>query len=285
MAAEIPAVKLPGGIEIPALGLGTWQLKGRQCTETVQLALQLGYRHIDTAEIYANQREIGAAIKDFNREELFIVSKVWSTNLRYNDVLQACEKTLQELGTDYLDLYLIHWPNKKVPVQETLRAMQQLKQDGKIRAIGVSNFTILDLHEAEQTGAVIATNQIEMHPLLQQKNLGHYCSIKKIPITAYSPIARGAVLKNETILKVAAVHGKTAAQVSLKWLLQKGTIVIPKASGREHLQENLDIFDWQLSKEEIEEIDSIKKEKRAVNPLLPKIAARLPKWVIKIARR
>jgi len=270
---------------MPALGLGTWQLKGGQCTDVVRLALQFGYRHIDTAEIYANQREIGAAIKDFNRGELFIVSKVWSTNLHFNDVLQACEKTLRELGTDYLDLYLIHWPNKKVPVQETLRAMQQLKKEGKIRAIGVSNFSILDLHEAEQTGTVIATNQIEMHPLLQQKKVLAYCSLKKIPVTAYSPIARGAVLKNETIRKIAAVHGKTAAQVSLKWLLQKGTIVIPKASGREHLQQNLDVFNWKLSEEEVAEIDAIKKEKRVVNTLLPKIAARLPKWVIKIARR
>jgi diketogulonate reductase-like aldo/keto reductase len=141
------------------------------------------------------------------------------------------------------------------------------------------------LHEAEQTGAVIATNQIEMHPLLQQKRLWHYCSLRKIPVTAYSPIARGAVFKNETIQKIAAAHGKTAAQVSLKWLLQKGTIVIPKASGREHLLENLDVFDWQLGKEEVEEIDEIKNQKRVVNTLLPKIAARLPKWVIKIAGR
>lgn len=272
MVAEIPAVKLPGGIEIPALGLGTWQLKGKQCTEVVQLALQLGYTHIDTAEIYGNQKEIGNAIAGFDRKELFLVSKAWLNHLRFDDVLKACNSTLRDLGTDYLDLYLIHWPNKKVPVQETLKAMLQLKKDGKIRAIGVSNFSILDLHEAEQTGAVIATDQIEMHPLLQQKTLWHYCSLRKIPVTAYSPIARGLVLKNETIQKIAEKHGKTAAQVSLKWLLQKGAIVIPKASSREHLQQNLDVFDWRLSGKEVAEVDAIKKEKRVVSPLLPRIA-------------
>jgi diketogulonate reductase-like aldo/keto reductase len=272
VVAEIPAVKLPGGIEIPALGLGTWQLKGKQCTEVVQLALQLGYTHIDTAEIYGNQKEIGNAIAGFDRKELFLVSKAWLNHLRFDDVLKACNSTLRDLGTDYLDLYLIHWPNKKVPVQETLKAMLQLKKDGKIRAIGVSNFSILDLHEAEQTGAVIATDQIEMHPLLQQKTLWHYCSLRKIPVTAYSPIARGLVLKNETIQKIAEKHGKTAAQVSLKWLLQKGAIVIPKASSREHLQQNLDVFDWRLSGKEVAEVDAIKKEKRVVSPLLPRIA-------------
>lgn len=262
-------------MEIPALGLGTWQLRGNQCTETVKLALELGYTHIDTAEIYGNQKEIGAAIKGFEREALFIVSKVWSTHLHFNDVLQACDSTLRDLGTDYLDLFLIHWPNKKVPVQETLRAMQQLRKDGKIRAIGVSNFSILDLHEAEQTGAVIATNQIEMHPLLQQKKLQAYCNLRKVPITAYSPIARGRVFENETIQGIAEKHGKTAAQVSLRWLLQKGTIVIPKASSMEHLQENLDVFGWQLSGEEVAEIDSIKNQKTVLNPLKLLIARML----------
>ena len=260
---------------MPVLGLGTWRLSAQQCTDVVRLALQLGYTHIDTAEIYGNQKEIGAAINGFDRKELFLVSKAWSNHLRFGDLLKACDSTLQELGTDYLDLYLIHWPNKKVPVQETLRAMQQLKRDGRIRAIGVSNFSILDLHEAEQAGVVIATNQIEMHPLLQQKELLAYCSSKQIAVTAYSPIARGAVFKNETIQKIAERRSKTAAQVSLRWLLQKGAIVIPKASSREHLQQNLDVFGWQLGKEEVALVDAIKKQKTVLNPLKLRIARML----------
>ena len=159
--------KLKDGNEIPALGLGTWQLIGETCTRVVRKALELGYRHIDTAEIYGNQREIGTAIKGFPREELFITSKVWTNHLRYEDVLKACEQTLEELGTDYLDLYLIHWPSEEVPLRETLGAMKELKKKGKIRSIGVSNFEIKHLEEAlKVAGDLVINNQIEFHPYL-----------------------------------------------------------------------------------------------------------------------
>ncbi|MBN2066959.1 MAG: aldo/keto reductase [Candidatus Diapherotrites archaeon] len=266
MPAKIPSVRLPGNVQIPALGLGTWLLNGEKCASAVKASLELGYTHIDTAEMYNNQVEIGNAIEGFDRKRLFLVSKAWSNHMHFNDLINACEKTLGELGTDYLDLYLIHWPNPKVPIAETLKAMQQLKNEGKIRAFGLSNFTIPEIEQALQTSKEIATNQVEMHPLFRQGKLLEYCNSKNIPITAYSPIARGKVFQNKTILKIAERHGKSPAQISLKWLLQKGTIVIPKASSKEHLEQNLGIFSWKLTAEEIQEIDSIREEVRLVNP-------------------
>jgi len=256
---------MPGGIEIPALGLGTWQLTGEKCVEAVKIALELGYRHIDTAEDYGNETEIGEAIEGFDRKKLFITSKVWANHFHYDDTLKACDDSLQRLGTDYLDLYLIHWRSKKVQLEETLKAMQELKEQGKIKALGVSNYDEKLMDRAIATGYEIATNQVEFHPLLYQKELLDYCHGKGIPITAYSPIARGHVFQNSILKGIAEKKGKTEAQVSLKWLLQKGMIVIPKSSSREHLKENLDLFDWQLEKEEIAEIDSIKERKRQVN--------------------
>ncbi len=268
MPEKIPLVRLPGNVEIPVLGLGTWLLTGEKCIETVKLALQLGYRHIDTAEMYGNQREIGMAIQGFDRKKLFIVSKVWTNHLCYKDVLKACDETLRELNTRYLDLYLIHGPSTDVPVQETLKALDELKEQGKIRGLGVSNFNEAQLQEALSTGSVIATNQVEFHPLLYQKELLQFCSSKKVPITAYCPIARGRVLQNKTIQRIAEKHGKSPAQVSLKWLLHKGLIAIPKASSRQHLRENIDLFGWQLGNEELGEIDAIKEQLRLVQRFL-----------------
>ena len=263
----IPAFKLRSNYSIPVLGLGTWQLLGKECEVVVKKALDIGYRHIDTAEIYENQEEIRRAIRDFPRSELFITSKVWRTNLRFKDVLKACESTLNELNTSYLDLYLIHWPNPAVPVEETLRAMKILHKEGKLRSIGVSNFDLSLLKEALEVEEVpICVNQVEFHPYLYQKELLEFCKKHDIVLVAYSPLARGRAIKDKTIRELAEKYGKNPAQISLRWILQKGAIPIPKASSEEHLRENIDIFDWKLSKKDEEKIDSMGIEKRIVDP-------------------
>jgi diketogulonate reductase-like aldo/keto reductase len=250
--------KLKDGNEIPVLGLGTWQLTGETCVKIVKKALELGYRHIDTAEIYGNQREIGEAIKGFPREELFITSKVWTNHLRYEDVIRACEQTLEDLKTDYVDLYLIHWPSEEVPVRETLEAMRELKRGGMIKSVGVSNFEVKHLKEALRVAKdLIVNNQIEFHPYLYPKEVLEFCQREGIVVTAYSPLARKKVLEDPIIREIAKKRGRTPAQVCLRWALQKKVVVIPKAGSVEHLRENLQVFDWELSDEDVEKIDSL----------------------------
>jgi diketogulonate reductase-like aldo/keto reductase len=262
----IPSLTLKNGVKMPVLGLGTWQLEGKECVEAVQAALRLGYTHIDTAEMYGNQREIGVAIRGHDRKRLFITSKVWYTHLRKKDVIAACTQTLKELGTPYLDLYLIHWPNSAVPLRETFEALKELYDDGKVRAVGVSNFTVRHVEEALKASKVdICVNQVEFHPLLYQQELLGFCDKHHIRLTAYSPLGRGAVLKDATVAEIAAKHGKTAAQVALRWLYEKGAIVIPKGSSEEHLRENMAIFDFELTKEEAERLDSLSR-RRIIRP-------------------
>ncbi|MDI6826070.1 MAG: aldo/keto reductase [Candidatus Aenigmarchaeota archaeon] len=260
---KIPTQKLRSNYSIPVLGLGTWQLLGKECERAVRKALEMGYRHIDTAEIYDNQTEIGKAIQGFDRSELFITSKVWETNLRFKSVLKACESTLKELNTSYLDLYLIHWPNPSVLLEETFRAMKILHEDGKVRSIGVSNFGLPLLKQALEVEEIpVCVDQVEFHPYLYQKELLEFCKKHDIVFVAYSPLARGKILDDKTIKELADKYGKSPAQISLRWILQKGAITIPKASSEEHLKENMDVFDWKLSKRDVSKIDSIKIQKK-----------------------
>ncbi|MDD5163096.1 MAG: aldo/keto reductase [Candidatus ainarchaeum sp.] len=267
---QIPTVKFKAGNSIPLLGLGTWQLTGKKCIETIKIALEIGYTHIDTAEIYGNQKEIREAIKDFPREKLFLTSKAWIKNLEFEKAIKACKKALAELGTNYLDLYLIHWPNKKIPIENTLKAFAELQKKGLARSIGVSNFTIPHLEEAlpkaQELGIEIANNQCEFHPLLYQKKLLDYCKNKEIIFTAYSPLGRGGILKNPVIRNIAEKYKKTPAQICLKWVLQKGAVAIPKASSQLHLQENLPVFNWQLSGQDEKAIDLLNKNQRIIAP-------------------
>ena len=261
---EIPHIKLESGSSVPQLGLGTWKLTGNDCTAAVETALKLGYTHIDTAEHYGNHVEIAEAIGGFDRSKLFITSKVWLTDLRRGDVLKACDRALKELCTDYLDLYLIHWPNPSVPLAESLGAMSELYRTGKIKSIGVSNFTIRHLEEALGAGVPISMNQVEFHPGLYQKELLDFCKERNIFVTAYSPLGRGGLIGDKTITSIAGKNGKTPAQVCLMWLVQKGMVVIPKAASEAHLKENMCIFGWKLGDADMNSIDAMGSNNRII---------------------
>lgn len=260
------SLTLKSGYEMPVLGLGTWQLTGKACEETVRRAVDLGYRHIDTAELYENEAEIGRALLGLERDKLFITSKVATSHLKGDEVHKACDRSLAKLGTEYLDLYLIHWPNDNIPIAETLEAMQQLVEKGKVRAVGLSNFDKGRIQKVLSESQVPISNlQIEYHPFTPREELPEYCREEGITITAYSPLARGIVFEEPAIKQIAEKHNKTAAQVSLRWLVQKGHIVIPKASSEEHLQANKDIFDWELAPEEMDDMDNIQNEQRLID--------------------
>ena len=265
-SGRIPSFPLAGGGSIPSLGLGTWQLTGKACTDAVKQAFALGYTHLDTAEMYANHEEIGRALRGHDRSKLFRTSKVWTSNLRRADVIAACEEALTELATPYIDLYLIHWPNRAIPVAETFDALRELKEQGLIRHVGVANFTVKHLEEARNVSKVpIAMDQVEFHPYLYQKGLLDYCRKHGILLTAYSPLAQGKVFRDEKIAAIARKHGKTAGQVTLRWLHEKGIVAIPKASSEKHLRENRAIFDFALDDEDTEILDNLP-QRRLIDP-------------------
>lgn len=257
--------------EIPILGFGTWQLNGNTCIKSVETALEVGYRHIDTAEIYENEEQVGTAIKNFkiSRKEIFITSKVWQNELNYERLIKSCDLSLKRLKTDYLDLYLIHWPDKYLDMEEILKAFKKLYEEKKIKAFGVSNFTINHLIDTlkitNKINLPLTINQVEFHPLFYQKELLEFCDKNNIKIAAYCPLARGAVFKNKTLIKIANKYSKNAGQISLKWILQKGMIAIPKSAEESHIKENFDL-NFSLSEEDIKEIDSIKIHERLIDP-------------------
>lgn len=259
------------GARVPVIGLGTWDLRGEEGYRAVLCALSLGYRHTDTAEFYDNEREVGRAIKDSQvpRDAIFLTTKVWYTHLRFQDLIRSCEESLRKLGTDYVDLYLIHWPNEAVPLEESLEAMEKLKKDGKVRFIGVSNFDVDLLDKARRiASSPILTDQVEYHPYLSQKPLLEYCQKNRVILTAYSPLARGRLSQDPLLVRIAAKYGKTVAQVVLRWLIEQDMVVaIPKAKDEKHQRENLEIFDFSLTEEEREAIARLDRgEKVATRP-------------------
>lgn len=263
-ADPVPELPLPQGMMIPQVGLGTWEMRGRECEEAVRTALELGYRHVDTAEGYDNQAAVGRGMRGHDREELFLTSKVWRAHLTPDGVRRVCEESLRELDTAYLDLLLIHWPNRSIPVGETVEGFESLREEGKIRSWGVSNFTEAHLREVVRHGRP-ATNQVELHPYFRQDELSAVCRELDIPITAYSPLAKGRVSSDPVILEIAQAHDATPARVALRWALQHGYIVIPKSSTEEHLRENLDLFGFELTDEEMSRLDHRPQGERIVD--------------------
>lgn len=256
---------LNNGVKMPWLGLGVYKSKeGEEVENAVKTALKIGYRSIDTAALYENERGVGKAIRDSGipREEIFVTTKVWNDRHGYDSTLNAFEESRKKLGLEYIDLYLIHWP---VPekFKETWRALEKLYRDGLVRAIGVSNFQIHHLEELMESCEVKpAVNQVEFHPLLTQKKLLVFCKEHNIQMEAWAPLMRGGVLDAPIIKKIAEKYGKTPAQVVLRWDLQHGVVTIPKSVREERIKENSDIFDFQLTSEEMGQIDSLNQDKR-----------------------
>ncbi len=250
--------ELVTGDKMPALGLGTWQLRGNTCTRSVRTALELGYEHIDTADMYRNHQAIHPVLQDFDTDEIFITTKIRQSGLRHDDVLAFGDRALQELGIDVIDLLLIHWPNPDIPVGETLSAMAKLVQQGKVRNIGVSNFMIHHLEEAlEVTEEPITVNQIKYHPYHNPQELLAYCEDHDIVVTSYSSFGNGSLIGDEALNGIAAKYDRPMPQVVLRWLVMKGIVVIPKSTNPAHIESNMDIFDWELAEEDFEAIDSM----------------------------
>ena len=245
------------GAKIPAIGLGTWELRGRSCARVVEQALRLGYRHIDTAEMYDNEREVGEGLRASRvpRQEVFITTKVWQTHLSPPEFERSTKQSLAHLRLSEVDLLLIHWPNPHIPLAESIGALCKMKQAGFARHIGVSNFTVPMVGEAVKLATEpLVTNQFEWHPYLDQSKLVAETRRLGLAVTAYSPIARGRAAGDKLLKAIGLAHKKTAGQVCLRFLVQEGAIVIPRTSKVERLTENVSIFDFALSAAEMDEI-------------------------------
>lgn len=259
----VPTRRLPNGDEMPQIGTGTWDLGGETATEAVGAALDAGYRHVDTAEGYGNESAVARGLADCDREDVFLTSKVLPSNLHYGSVLEACEASLDRLGTEYLDLYLIHWPNPTISLRETLSAMERLHEEGMVRNVGVSNFSRYQLMFALRVSDVpIAVNQVEFHPWLYQEDLLEYCEENDVVLTAAAPLARTEVLDDPVIQSIAGAYERTPAQVVLRWQIQKGAVTIPKSATPAHIRSNFELFDWELDAADVDRIDDIDTEKR-----------------------
>lgn len=258
-------ITLHNGVKMPQLGFGVFKVKnGNETVESVKKAIEVGYRAIDTAAIYENEEGVGQAIRECGvpREELFITSKVWNTEQGYETTLKAFEDSLNRLGLEYLDLYLIHWPGKDKYL-ETWRALVKLYKDGKVKSIGVSNFHVHHLENLLANSEVKpVVNQIELHPLLTQVEIRDYCAKHEIRVESWSPLGRGNLLEEPTINHIAKKHGKSSAQVLIRWHLQHDLVVIPKSITPSRIKENAQVFDFSLSLNEMNQIDALNKNER-----------------------
>jgi 2,5-diketo-D-gluconate reductase B len=249
------------GFCIPLVGLGTWALRGRDCARLVEQAIRIGYRHIDTAQMYDNEREVGEGVRNSGkRAEVIVTTKVQPTLLAPPDLERSVKESLARLRLDHIDLLLIHWPNPRVPLVETLGAMAKMKKQGYARAIGVSNFTVALLDEANRVSPEpLVCDQIECHPFLDQHKVIEACRRHGMALIAYSPIARGGARSDAVLARIGKAHGRTAAQVCLRYLVQQNIAVIPRTSKLQRLEENAALFDFALSDAEMDEIRALSK--------------------------
>jgi 2,5-diketo-D-gluconate reductase B len=265
-------------MKMPKLGLGTFRLKGQVAFDSVTMGLKLGYRHIDTAQIYDNEADVGKAIVQSGvpRNEIYLTTKVWTDSFRRDKLVPSLKTSLQKLKTDYVDLALIHWPsvNDELPVEEYMQALLEAKHQGLAREIGVSNFTITYLEEAiAAIGAVeIASQQIEVHPFLQNLAVRQFCNEHGIPVTAYMPLAYGKVMQEPVLQAIAAKHGASPAQITLAWVLQQGMSTIPSSTKRANLESNLQALELVLNAEDMQAIAALDRNERIANPGFS------PKW-------
>jgi diketogulonate reductase-like aldo/keto reductase len=248
------------GARIPLLGLGTWDLRGRVCARVVEQALRLGYRHLDTAEIYDNDREVGEGLRasGVKRNDVFVTTKIWPSHFAPRELERAARDCLVRLRLSEVDLLLLHWPNPQIPLAETLGALCKVKHDGLARHIGVSNFTVALIEQAlNETSEPLVCDQVECHPFLDQSKVIAACRQHGMAVIAYSPIAKGAARNDPVLARIGAAHKKTAAQVSLRYLVQQNIVVIPRTSKVERLSENAAIFDFTLSDAEMADISKL----------------------------
>ena len=258
-------VKLNNGVEMPLFGLGTWALRGRRGSQAILWALEAGYKLIDTAEIYGNEKEVGLAIKDSEipREEIFITTKVYNTSQGFENTLKAFEGSLLKLNISYIDLYLIHAPVTDLRL-ETWKAMEKLSEEGKLRAIGVSNYNISHLNEhLEHFSVIPAINQVEFSPFLYQKELIDFCKSQNIVVEGYSPLTKGDKLNTKTIIDIGKNYMKSPAQILIRWGLQHDVIQIPRSSNKDHIIENADVFDFHIEDEDMLTLNSLNEGFRA----------------------
>jgi 2,5-diketo-D-gluconate reductase A len=263
---DTPVITLNNGVTIPQIGFGVFQIPEAETAAAVTSALEAGYRSIDTAAIYRNESGVGAALKaaGLPRDELFVTTKVWNNDQGYDETLRAFDASIARLGLDRLDLYLIHWPTpKRGRYPDTWRALEKLLADGRVRAIGVSNFLPEHLRAVAALGGTVpAVNQIEVHPALQQRDAQEAGAELGVATEAWSPLAQGAVLSDPAVLRIATDHDRTPAQVVLRWHVQQGRIVIPKSVTPSRIRENLRIFDFELTAEELAAIDALESDGR-----------------------
>lgn len=257
---------------IPNPGLGTFRLKGDTLKSAVSNALEQGYRHIDTAQMYGNEAEVGQAIAESSvpREEIFLTTKVWHDTLKPDDLKKSVDESLEKLGTDYVDLLLIHWPspNDEVPMRDYLTALREVQKAGKTRHIGVSNFTMAQIDQAVDIlgEGVLLTNQIEVHPFLQNRALVEHCKRHDITVTAFMPLAVGKVMEDDTLKRIAANHDATPAQVTLAWLQALDIVTFPSSTKADHLKSNIEALKITLSDDELDEIATLDRGERIANP-------------------
>jgi 2,5-diketo-D-gluconate reductase A len=265
--AIVPTITLNNGVEIPQLGFGVFQVKPEETAQAVQTALEVGYRHIDTAEMYGNEKGVGEGVRNSGvpREEVFVTSKLNNGFHAHADALKAFDQSLADLGFDYLDLFLIHWPLPGIDVDfvETWKAMEEIYHSGRAKAVGVSNFNAHHLGKLfAETDVRPAVNQIEVHPYLAQDDLRAFDAEHEIATEAWSPIAQGKVLDDPAVVRVAERTGRTPAQVTLRWHVQRGDIVFPKSVTRSRVEENFALFDFELSQDDMREISALDRGER-----------------------